>query len=67
LALRTYRVDLTMLHPTGHPPNNLARTYLSVVESVIGHTGYGMLLGCDVLDQCLLIRDGPSGRFALAY
>jgi hypothetical protein len=52
---------------SGHPPHNLVRTRLSVVESVIGHAGYGVLLGCDVLDQCLLIRDGPAGRFSLAY
>jgi hypothetical protein len=67
LTRRSYRVDLTVLHTSGHPPNNLVRTRLLVVEAVIGHTGYGMLLGCDVLGQCLLIRDGPSGHFSLAY
>ena len=62
-----YKVDLTIVHPGGHPPLNLVRNLLTVVEVNMSHLGTDVLVGCDVLAGCLFVYDGQAGHFSLAY
>jgi hypothetical protein len=62
-----YKVDLTILHPSGHAPFNLVRKLLTVVELDLAHMGAYVLVGCDVLEKCMFIYHGQAGNFSLTY
>lgn len=61
--LNQYDVQIIILHP--------ALTYsfhvLPVIESVLGFQGFDVLIGRDVLAECLFVYDGRSGIFTLAF
>lgn len=40
---------------------------LAAVESDLFHLGVGAILGRDFLESCLLVYNGPTGEFALAF
>jgi hypothetical protein len=40
---------------------------LPVIESELQHQGYSVLLGRDILSACLLVYEGQSGFFTLAF
>jgi hypothetical protein len=61
-----YKVDLSILHPVCRQFSP-AWSMVSVVETPITHLGSDVLLGCDLLSQCQLLYNGPSGDFSLAY
>lgn len=63
----TYQVDLTILHPTGKPEDNLHRPALKVAGVPIAHTGSDVLIGNDLLDECDFHRDGPRQMFHISY
>jgi hypothetical protein len=46
---------------------NLVWDWLPAIETKVSHLGADVLIGGDVLDDCLFVRDGPAGRFVLAY
>jgi hypothetical protein len=58
-----FDVSFTLLHP------GLSRVWknVSVAESELVNQGFQALIGRDVLGQCLLIYDGQSGIFTLAF
>jgi hypothetical protein len=65
-ALQTYDlydVDLTLLHPR----LNWARASLAVVAADLLPQGFEVLVGRDVLKDCLLIYDGPADTFTLGF
>ena len=61
--LNQYDVQIIILHP--------ALTYsfhvLPVIESVLGCQGFDVLIGRDMLAECLFVYDGRSGLFTLAF
>jgi hypothetical protein len=62
-----YAVGLTIVHPSGNPRAALILRSLPVVEKLLDHLGYQVLLGRDVLMDCLLVYDGPAAVLTLAY
>jgi hypothetical protein len=63
-----YTVSLTIPPPGGMPSRGgLTLCNLPVVEQPLGQIGYEALLGRDVLAHCVLIYDGPSRAYTLAY
>lgn len=58
-----YDVSLVLLHP------QLQLTFNSVpaLESDLAHQGFHALIGREVLRRCLLVYDGQSGIFSLAF
>ena len=47
-------------------PTPLVVTVLAIEADIATH-GYFALVGCDVLDRCVLTYDGPAGAFTLAW
>jgi hypothetical protein len=62
-----YDVSLTLLHPSGNPRAHRIFRNHPVLEQSLGPLPYQALLGRDVLASCLLIYDGPSASFTLAF
>lgn len=62
-----YEIDLTLLHRSGIPSQDLLVRDLAVVELDLGSLGYQALIGRDVLTSCRFLYNGPAGRFKLAY
>ncbi len=60
-------VRLTILHPSGNPPDHLTVHDLPVAELPLGVFRIDVLIGRDVLALCRFDYDGPAGLFALAY
>jgi hypothetical protein len=63
---RSLQAGLTVSHPDG-AASSLEVPELTVVELDLGQLGYKALVGRDVLARCMLVYDGPAGRFTLAY
>jgi Aspartyl protease len=61
--MNQFDVSLTLMHP------NLGLTLhnIPVIESDLARQGIQGLLGRDVLASCLLVYDGQSGFFTLAF
>lgn len=51
------------------PSQNLNKIFhvVPVIEANLDHQGIQALIGRDILSQCLLVYDGQSGLFTLAY
>lgn len=62
-----YKVDLTVIHPSGNSQMNLVIPALTVGAPAISHLGTDALVGCDVLSRCRFIYDGSGGQFSLIY
>jgi len=58
--------SLPMVHPAGAVQNLVIHKH-GVVELSLGQLGYQMLIGRDLLDQWLFVRNGPAGTFSLSY
>jgi hypothetical protein len=58
-----YEVSLTLLHPQA------SYTYygLAVVAALLSPQGVEVLLGRDVLKQCLFVYDGHGGTWSLGF
>ncbi len=50
-----------------HPRLQMTIRALPVLASPLAYQGLQVLLGRDVLAQCLLVYDGPTGLFSLAF
>ena len=59
-----YVVDLSF---SGDKPGRLAEDLIVVGSDGLSGLSVEMLLGRDVLGNCLLVYDGPNRRFSLAY
>jgi hypothetical protein len=64
VEVSTYRVSLTI---TGPDNSMLVRPDLLVTELASNLPEIDVLIGMDVLAECLLILDGPGRRFTLAF
>jgi hypothetical protein len=67
VTTRTYRVSLSIFGPAGTSGPMLTVPELAVAE--LRHTAPGLdvLIGMNLLADCLLIVDGPGGRFTLSF
>jgi hypothetical protein len=65
--LPEYLVNLSLVHPSGDPHTNMVLRDQPVLEQRLGSVGYHAVLGRDVLTHCVLVYDGPSNQFILAY
>jgi hypothetical protein len=50
-----------------HPTFSLLLGTVPVIHAELATMGYHALIGRDVLSRCLLVVDGQSGTFALAF
>jgi hypothetical protein len=62
-----YALSLPVVHPSGQPRDNRTWQEHPVVEQPLAQLGYQVLLGRDLLDDCLFVYNGPDGSFTLAY
>lgn len=60
-----YDVSITIFSTTEESPYWIAN--LPVIESELDHQGFQILIGRDVLSQCLLTYDGKLGQYTLAF
>jgi hypothetical protein len=60
-------VAFTLLDPGGNPSRNLVRANFAVLGMANAPIGFDVIVGMDLLADCLLIQDGPAKRFSLAY
>ena len=60
-----YDVSLAIYSTTPEPPCRIPT--LAVVESDLDHQGFQVLIGRDVLSKCMLIYDGRTGTYTLAF
>lgn len=60
-------VSLQVLHASGGAANHLTFDEIEIVELHVSTLGYQAVLGRDVLAQCVLIYDGTTNSFTLAY
>jgi len=60
-----YDVSLTILHPM--PRQNLWLQSFPVLSANLAPLGVQALVGSDILDRCVFIRDGLAQRFLLTY
>lgn len=65
-AVAQYDAGLTVVHPAGASQNLVIHEH-PIVELALNQLGYQMLIGRDLLDQWLFIRNGPAGLFSLSY
>jgi predicted aspartyl protease len=59
----SYDVSITLMHPE----LDLWLGTVPIVESQLGLMGIQALLGRDVLESCLLVYNGETGFFTLAF
>ena len=62
-----YHVGLTVAVDPAGPKSGLVLRTLAVVERDLGTLGDQALIGRDVLEQCVLMYDGPGRRAVLGY
>jgi hypothetical protein len=62
-----YRVSLSVLGPTGARSPMLVQPDLVVSELVVQLPNVDVLIGRDVLDECLFIHNGPAQQFILGF
>jgi hypothetical protein len=60
-------VNVTLVHPSGDPRQDLVVEDWPVIELRLRPLGYQVLVGRDVLNRCRFVYHGPRGRFRLAY
>jgi hypothetical protein len=66
LATAQHDASLTVVHPAGTAQSLVIHEH-PVAELSLGQLGYQMLIGRDLLDEWLLVRNGPAGVFSLSY
>lgn len=61
-----FDVALWLAPQPGAKPHNIRLT-IPVIEADLAGQGIELLIGRNVLDQCLFVYDGPSSRVTLAF
>ena len=59
--------DVSLQIVTSEPSDAFKRSVLPVVASDLVIQGFDVLLGRDILEECLLVYDGIMGTFSFAY
>jgi len=62
-----YKAELRIVHPSGNSQHDLVWSMAPMVETQVAHLGAQVLVGCDVLGQCLFVYNGRGGTFTLDY
>lgn len=62
-----YVISLRIVHPDLNPQLDFLAGNHPIAEKDLKVLGYEALIGRDILSKCMLILDGPSNRFTLAY
>ena len=62
-----YAVNLTLLAPGGNASRNLVRPNLAVLGMANAPIGFDVMIGMDLLRDCLLVVDAPANLFTLAF
>jgi hypothetical protein len=67
VQVNLYRVSLSVYGPTGSPTPLLVRPDLLVTELAVTLPGVDVLIGLDVLRECLFVLNGPGDQFILGF
>lgn len=67
VVVQMYVVSLTVPNPTGARTPMLAHSDLRVTEFLHAPPQIDILIGLDILNDCLVVIDGPGGRFTLGF
>ena len=62
-----YAGSLTILHPSGRQLDHFKLTDVPMLELPLHVFGYQMIIGRDVLKECMLFYNGVGQRFSLKY
>lgn len=62
-----YKVNLTVLHPSGNTQLHLARSAFPVAGIHLAHVGTEVVIGRDLLARCRFVYDGLARTFELEY
>jgi hypothetical protein len=62
-----YAVSLTVLDPGGNASRNLVRPDQPILGMASPPVGFDVVIGMDLLKECLSVADGPAGQFSLAF
>jgi hypothetical protein len=64
--VKLYQGSLSIPNPGSSSGPLLTRSPLLVMESLMAFTSFDVVVGLDILTECLLIFDGPGKQFTLA-
>jgi hypothetical protein len=67
VKVQLYEVSLSIPNPTGARTPMLVHPEWEVTEFLHAPPQIDVLIGLDVLNQCLVVIDGPGGRFTLGF
>jgi len=67
VIVRAFRVSLSIFGPQGSAGPALVRPNLVVTELATALQKFDVLIGLDILSECLFILDGPGKQFTLAF
>lgn len=67
VIVNRYAISLTVLDPAGLPAQNLVRSNLGVLGMANAPVGFDVMIGMDLLRDCLLHVNGPAGQLTLAF
>jgi hypothetical protein len=67
VIVNRYAISMSILDPTGMPPQHLVRPNLGVLGMANAPIGFDVMIGMDVLQHCLLQINGSAGQFLLAF
>jgi hypothetical protein len=67
VPVNLYRVSLSVLGPTGAPSPMLVEPDLRVLDLAAALSNVDALIGLDILNENLLVHNGPARQFILAF
>lgn len=68
LSQPEFEVGLTIAHPSGNRRLHLTRPTFRIVHTALDVTlGFQAIIGRDLLDNCLLVYDGPNRTYLLGW
>jgi hypothetical protein len=67
VKVQLYQVSLSVPNPTGARTPMLVHSEWEVTEFLHAPPQIDVLIGLDVLNECLVVIDGPGGRFTLGF
>jgi hypothetical protein len=65
--VNSYAVSFTILSPDGDSAHDLVRPNLQVLSLAHPPIGFDVLVGLDILNDCLFLLDGPNGQVTIAF
>jgi hypothetical protein len=67
VIVQLYEISLSVPNPSGARTPMLVHEELLVTEFLHAPPQIDVLIGLDVLNECLVVIDGPGGRFTLGF